>query len=377
MSQYLSKSPSLFVTIMLGFILLQACKNGEQSSDFTDPFEAEIKEAFSKQQIVSQDTIANSEEEPTWITTTPNNEYLVVLDRGTYTVQLFNRTGTKELAKAGGKGRGPGEFISVLDLHAGDDMAVYVVDLKLSRVTKFDVYNDSLSYATTYMVKPAKNLSLHEIYVTKYGRFGVFQRMDDYETWEQSFHLYRLDENFQPVEHLLEMPGNEKVKIEDYFYMDALIGDKTFWDLQEEWFYYIRSNNPTVSLYNVRTGEQQRRTFFELKERMNTEATKEVFQRIFDKNIKFFPERGAKIEESTTIPMFHSFAVGKKYIYFEVFPIEFKKHTIIRVNKETGEVRYFTISELSRFAPANDTLYTIQSNNDHRKQILNVIKLQP
>mgnify|MGYP006429242607 CR=1 FL=1 len=362
--------------LVCSLFYIQACGSEKEASAFIDPFVEEIKKTMPKQQIISQDTVSGSEAEPTWITVTPDNEYLVVADRQTYAIQLFNKTGTKEFSKVGGKGRGPGEFISISDLHAGQDMAVYVVDLKLSRITKFNIGNESLSYVTTYSVKPQQNLSLHEIYVTQYGKFGVFQRMDDYETWEQSYHLYHLDEKFQPLKHLLKMPGNEKMKLGQYSYIDALTGKKTFWDLDGKWFYHIRSDSPTVHLYNITTGEQRKKTFFTLKKSINTDHSTEILKNDFKAHVKRFPVITESIEEDDTIPMFGDFLVRNKQIFFEVYPIGNKEYTVIRVDQETGNTSYFTIPWLARFFPAQNILYSIQYNNNQRRQTMNIIKLQ-
>lgn len=374
----MNKLTFIYSTIKFFFVFclfhLQACENDNEASSFIDPFVEEIQNTMREQQIVFQDTVSGSEAEPTWITVTPNNEYLIVADRRSYAIQLFNKTGTKALSKVGGEGRGPGEFISISDLHAGKDTAVYVVDLKLSRITKFDIKNRSLSYVTTYKVKPEQNLSLHEIYVTQHEKFGVFQRMDDYETWEQSYHLYRLDANFQPAEHLLEMPGNEKMKLSKYFYIDELTGEKTYWDLDGEWFYHIRSNSPTVYFYNVVTGEQREKTFFTLKKRFNTARITEVLKNDLETYVKRFPETAESIEESNTIPMFGDFLVRNKQIFFEVYPVGNKEFTVIRVDQKTGDTGYFTIPWLSRFIPAENTLYSIQYSNDKRRRTINVFK---
>ena len=360
------------LTLIVLLILLsqvQSCGNKKTSKTNEDPFTRGIKESFPELKIQSSGYIASSETEPFKITVTSDSEYLIVADRASYTIQLIKQAGTEELSKVGGEGRGPGEFNTISQIHIGHDSALYVLDTLLKRITKFNIENDGLHYVTTFNLESAQDLRLRNVFVTKHGNFGVYLRIDNYQNRKESFHLYKLDTQFRPERHLLKMPGNEKLKLGKAFYVNKLLGEKTFWDLQGSWFYYVNSHTPLIRKYNLSTAEREEKKYFELAERSNSEQRIKVLKDRMSTAIKRFPAIGEEIKESLALPMFDDFQVRENQIFFSVYYAGGKTHTMIHVNQTTGEVHYIEVPELFGFNPDENTLYGIEITDDGRQRI--------
>ncbi len=173
----------------------------------------------------------------------PNSGLLVVVDDADKSIVLLNEQG-EILSRAGGEGRGPGEFQSIVQLHVGYDYRIYLLDMLLFKITVYEIANDQLRSTDTFSYKNPPVHSLNSIYVTESGNFGVYNQTEGFQTPDNRFLLYRLDKNFAPVEQLLEMPGNERRRV-DYpeftLFLPSDFLSKTFWYVDGEWFYYITS----------------------------------------------------------------------------------------------------------------------------------------
>ena len=369
--------PTLKLIVLLILLSqIQSCENKKTSKTNEDPFVEGIKDSFPELTIESRDYIESSEKEPFKVTVTSDSTHLVVADRASYVIQLFNQTGTEELSKVGGEGRGPAEFNTISQIHIGHNEALYVLDILLKRITKFHIKNNELRYVTTFNLESAQNLSLRNVFVTKHGNFGVYLRIDNYENRKESFHLYKLDTEFRPDRHLLEMSGNEKLKLGKAIYVNKLLGQKTFWDLQGSWFYYVNSYTPLIKKYNLSTAEREEKKYFSLADRTNSEQRKKVLKDRMSAAIKRYPAIGEEIEESSVIPKFDNFQVRENQLFFSVYYAGGENHMMIHVDETTGEVHYIEVPNFFEYVSENNTMYGIESAEKRRPRII-VLKLNP
>lgn len=291
--------------------------------------------------------------------------YIATNDRLEKMIHLFDETGTY-LASAGGEGRGPGEFMGAMNLHAGWDNDLYVLDIPHHRITRFNVRDKELIYDTTYPVSREPGSLLRNIYVTPWGNFGVIQSNLDYSTGEEVYHLYELDKSFNPDERLIEMPGNEKMALSEWNHVEKLAGQKTFWDLDGEWFYYINSHSTKVHRYNLRTGETSAETFFALAERVITPEIRNHLIEYSSNMINRFPDLRKTMEAVTVLPLFQEFMVNDGNLYLVIFNVERSERTqIIRINEATGDVHYADIPhKLWRVQAGNGMIYGIEETEE-------------
>lgn len=353
---------------LLGFLLLilPSCHKEEQPIGISDdPFYSQIEATLpemSNEYKGSLSIAANTE--PFQIAMIPQLGQLVVADRTDNQIQLYDPEG-QLLSEVGGRGRGPAEFENISQLHIGNDHALYVLDILMKRISRFEIRNSQLQYDTSFTPEPGGNISLRDIYVTEYGNFGVFHRTDDYETRRESFHLYRLDVNFHPVEHLLELPGDEKLKLADILYVSHYTGSTTLWDMCGEWFYYIRSKDTKVYQYNLETGKVRTEEYFTLEDRSNSRQRADFLKERMATLIERYPMAGEAIESSNTLPMFDYFFVRGGRMIFNIFNAGGTGGRIIIVNLESKEAAYVEAPFVSwRLGLVGNTLYAIHSTDE-------------
>lgn len=294
-----------------------------------------------------------------------DGKYVVANDRLEQKIHLFDETGT-HLASAGGEGRGPGEFMGAMNLHAGKDNDLYVLDVPHHKITRFNLSDEEFIYDTTYSVNQEPGSLLRNIYVTPWGNFGVIRSIVDYSSGEEVYHLYKLDASFNQIERLFEMPGNEKMSLSEWSHVDHMVGQKTLWGMYDEWFYYITSHSPVINRYNLRTGESTDDAWFDLEERKVTPETRDQLMEISSNLTRRFPDLKKTMEAVTVLPLFEGFLVYDETIYLVVFNVSGSDRTeIIRIKKSTGEVHYIQIPlRLWRVQAGNGLIYGIETTDD-------------
>ena len=305
---------------------------------------------------------------PYSLKTFPGRGYVVTTDRTEKEIHLFNKK-RAHLGKFGREGRGPGEFMGAIKLHVGEDSHLYTYDSRLRRISRFKVDSDRLGYVESYTPTQESLTWLQNIYVTEWGNFGVYKKMVEMSTGEEEFHFYKLDDEFNKLERVLTMPGNEKIPLNDdgpfVQYIDHMAGKKTLWDLDGEWFYYISSHNPTINKYNLKTGELETTVYFKLEERKITEQTRSQLMEYSSSMASRFPTVKETMEEVRVLPLFQEFEVHDQMLYLLLFDIsgsEQKQTEIIRTNEETEEAHYLNIPlHFGKIQAGDNKLYGIET----------------
>lgn len=306
---------------------------------------------------------------PYYLEPFPQEGLVVTTDRTENKIHLFDESGV-HLAAAGREGRGPGEFEGSLKLHIGSDNHLYTYDLTLKRITKFKVDREGFSYVRSYLPSQEPLTWLQNIYVTKWGNFAVYRKMQTMGTGEEEFELYKLDDEFNQIELVLTMPGNQKIPLDDNrpfsLFIDHRVGKKTLWDLEGEWFYYISSHSPVINKYNLKTGESQTKTYFDLKDRVVTENIRSQLAEYSANMTESYLTVKKAIEDVKVLPFFEEFVIYDDMIYLMLFDVSKSGITeIIRINEYAEEQHYLkTSSKLRRIAVDNEKLYGIEGNEE-------------
>lgn len=291
----------------------------------------------------------------------PEHNYIITSNRVDNTIHLYSSQGDSLLSKVGGKGCGPGEFLIISQIHVGHDQKLYVFDVSLMRISTFRIHGNSLVFDRIVTVEP-ENMKLREIYVSAYGNFGVFHQIDNYQTKEESFHLYSLGSDFSPLKHLVKIPGNEKLKLGEYFYDNHYLGRLTYWDVDAEWFYYITSKSTSISKYNLKTGRTETRKLFDLSDRAKTGEINDLLKKRYDALIESYPTVGDAFDETDILPMFDNLKVKKGRILLDVFYAGGQGGRLIYINPSAEEVRYLkTPTDFWRMDLEDNRLYGIES----------------
>jgi dihydrofolate reductase len=354
---------------------LQACNHNKNTSKSAeDPFYQQIDHSFPEIKTELIGYVNKAKGEINHVIIDPTHDYLITANLD-LSIQLYSDGGDTLLSSIGRKGKGPGEFLAISQLYVGNDHALYVLDAKLKRITKFKIENQQLKYVTTFIIKPPAHMQIRAIYATKYGNFGVFHRIDNYKTHDGSFHLYRLDGYFDPVKQLLELPGDQKIKADKYFFIPWLLGRNTYWALKTKWFYYISSKSSKINMFNIITGQLKTQQFFNLSNRPNTKKTKEFLKERKAPLINEFPSVEDAIRKTKLLPIFSNFHVSGNRIFLNVYYAGGKGGRIICVNRRTEHVKVIkTSSVIWRFSVGANILYGIVTTSKKSQQI-KIIKL--
>ena len=276
---------------------------------------------------------------------TLDNKYWISSDHLENLIILFNQQGLY-LAEAGGRGRGPGEFEGAKKLHVGWDNTLYVLDMRSQRITQYQVdkngFTNTSSFSPSSSFEPASKLL--SVYATEWGNYGVIRKITDYKKGEEEYSLFELDEEFRVKKRLFTMDGNEKMSLDRWNHIDHLSGEKTFWDLDGEWFYHITSHNTVVNKYNVRTGKSRSFAHLNLKDRIITDEVKLQLMDVASNMTERFDKIHEAFVDVEILPLFQDFTVHNNDYYMVIYnPSSIKNTEIIKVNEISGEVQYVNL----------------------------------
>ena len=211
--------------------------------------------------------------------------------------------------------------------HPRDFGAFYGVSCRLG-TTAFDfilVFCDELVSKLTYFLAGGIFPTLEE-FVNPYGL------------------CFKLDEEFRAKKRLFTMDGNEKMSLDRWSHIDHLSGEKTFWDLDGEWFYHITSHNTVVNKYNVRTGKSRSFAHLNLKDRIITDEVKLQLMDVASNMTERFDKIHEAFVDVEILPLFQDFTVHNNDYYMVIYnPSSVRDTEIIKVNEISGEVQYVNL----------------------------------
>jgi len=267
------------------------------------------------------------------------------------------------LHTAGGEGSGPGEFQSITQLHIGFNDRLYLRDGKLFRINVYEIVNDELKFIRTIGYKNPASHYLTSIYVTEFGRFGLFNIMDNFYSPDNHYQLYRVDNNFSPLEQLLTLPGSQRPKYqfpEFSLYLVNIFAENIFWDLDGEWFYYLNTHKSEINKYHLPTGRLNTVSFLNFPERRNSSAAvqfaKEQLSHIKD------DQYWDVLEKSDYLPFFWSFRAQDRKLLMTIFYPAGEEGITLYADQNLDNVQYFRSPQgMDRFILDNETVYGIDS----------------
>ncbi|NBC64649.1 MAG: 6-bladed beta-propeller [Bacteroidetes bacterium] len=313
---------------------------------------------------------------PMFVLATSSSDYVLASDYADKSIKVIDRTGAL-LSETGGEGRGPGEYALINQLKRGYDRVIYVLDKRLNRIHSYNLDDETgeLTLQETTPYKHEANNNISSLHVTEFGRFAVFSRLTNYETWENSFYLYSLDENYQPGDLLLELPGNDKIPVREdgMGKMDNFLGSLTLWDLDGEWFYYTTSKETDIYAYNLITGEQDTLTAINFEERTNSDAQREYLKTIYGRLIESSPSVETAINETETLPYFDSITAHDGKLILRLFDAGSDTGLLIHYNTDTGSVRHIKVpTYYTKISFTGNELFGTKTVENGERKIVNI-----
>ncbi|MCW9706171.1 6-bladed beta-propeller [Fodinibius salsisoli] len=361
----------LIVVILLFQII--SCKRETPSQEkTTDPYIENLKNRFAEISVSSENIpISSSIQQPHRVKVLQNNGYLVVVDDANKSIMLLNKKG-EVLSTVGREGRGPEEFLNITQLHVSDDGRIFLLDMLLFRITVYEFFNDELRYVDTFPYKNPPKHSLHSIYVTEKANYGVYNQTEGFQTPDNSFLLYRLDEDFNTEEQLLEIPGNKRQKViypEFTLYLPNIFLSNTLWDVDGDWFYYMMSYQSSINKYNLRTGEHKVLKYAKFPKRLNKRYYLSFMKERLDLNQD---ERQLSVlENSERLPLFSGLWVHENKIMLRIFYPAEENGMMIYIDQKSEEIKYIKAPhEFYPLAGHDNRIYGINFRIDDYYQLM-------
>jgi len=331
----------IFSAILLLF-LCSSCSNSSDGTSVIDLFRGFINQELSELQVKDVTVIELSEyveprshESIAW-----GKKRLILTDSYSNEVFLVTTEGDV-IYKTGTKGKGPGEFESIAQLQKGPDGSLFIFDFFQKRLNEFQISHDKIKYITSFLIDIKENHNILNIYVTETGNYAVFNHTLDYrQTGEDINYLYLLDENFQPVKKILELPGYNKIQMDNGFFIQHPLPNRMLWTLENGYFYILNSHETTVSRRNLKTGETEEFRYLPEFTWINNRATTEFFLNWLEPVIKVVPNTYDAIVESETVPLNSKLLVQGDWIIIKTTYAGSNTGTLIFVNQNKGNAFY-------------------------------------
>ena len=314
---------SVFIKLLL--LLSIACGGTELDPDSSqDPFKNHLINTFSG--ITIHKAIHPGSDliyEASWLILPEDHGKLIIYDRADYTLKLLNRDG-EILSTGGGQGRGPGEFGDYARFYPGLENRLYAVDAMNHRIHLYEVKDDSIELIRTQTIKFPATYYLSTLHITESGYFGVFSQFENYFSPDNQYLLYRLNENFEMEEKLLKLPGEQRrehVFPEFTMYLPNTFAERTLWDADGEWFYYLSTHQSEITRFHLGSGDHETISLISLPERERNAETIQFFKAMYRTVAEHAdPEQYFSVlYENQLMPIFLSFSVYDQIFLLQTF----------------------------------------------------------
>lgn len=359
---------------LIQVLLLASCSHENTSSK--DVFLHDIRASIAAIEVAGTSYL----ETPGLFTSTEmvvhQSGLLMVSDFERKVVSLLDSSGTA-IDRFGGEGRGPGEFSVISDLISGPEDILYVLDKTQYRISQIRASRDGLSLLRSDSYTTYGSLELEDLHISPAGIFGVFGRIDDYITWENSYHLYRLAQDYRPDVHLLELPGYDPLHLGNGMFMHDNISSNTLWDFDGDHFFYTTSKRTDVHSFSLTTGDRIIHSFMEGVSRPLSDSTRAYYRKTVAPYAEIFPQMDDPLESVEQLPFTERLlACGKYWILTVEYAGGGKTNMLLVINRESGATGYIEVPRYFRsHGLIGRTLFGIDMDGDNRVMKLHLASL--
>lgn len=368
------KLKSICTLFILYFLIFIGCENGGSDLYTGDQYINELKKNLDEMSMdLKIHPSSKHAYNVNYLLPIENCEQLIIVDGANENLLLVGDKG-EVLSRAGGVGRGPGEYQSILSPHIGYDKRLYIIDGILKRVTVYEIVNEKLNYVSSIKYEEPPKYFLNSVYVTKFGKFGVYQYSEGFFSPENNFLLYRLDEDFYPVEQLLEMPGHERYESLGpgfTLYIPHKYLGKTIWGVDDSWFYYITTMSSPMYKYNLQSEVKQETTFIHMDERLNSPDLSKLVKDYY--SVEDNEEYWNVVDDIKSLPLLSQIISGDGRVILKVMATPGEEGLVLHFDKDSKNLQYFrTPQEFSPTAICDNIIYGIDFNIEGNYEIMKI-----
>ena len=328
-----------YLQILILSILLASCAGKKDDSPNVDSYlnflSQQIPEAGTAgTRVIETSSVYNPGPALRW-----SNDYLVITDATRKSLELLHIDGTSS-SRAGGVGRGPGEFEVINQLHRGSDDHLYVLDRMQSRVSKYRVEDGELFYVHSFSPEVSDQNIIEEIFVTDIGLYVLYNYTDDYSTGENRYHLYSADEQFNPIERLFEFEGIEKIPFRQGAHIDHPLARRSLWAQSGTDFYTLHSHDTSWERRDIQGNESVSFTFLNENDRAISERSASYLEQRLEPVINAIPAVRDAIRDAEQLPLHHSFFVEGEWAVITIFYAGSPEGVVIIHNTDSDHTHY-------------------------------------
>lgn len=268
----------------------------------------------------------------------------VIVDASSWTIHLISDNG-EHLDVAGGYGKGPGEFIQINQIHIGVSGELYVYDPKSGTSTTYTISDSGLNFEDEFTLTEFKNLSLKSLYEVNEGYIGVYKEYGNAPVdGKSNFKVFKLGEDFQILELLFEMVGNETY---DYRGMqrESPLGQKTVWAIWGTDFYYSHTDDFSVNLVDIHDGTRKYFMKSNIPKSQMGEVEIEYFTSELTPYLQLDPTFADNIKQGKVLPYFQNFIVTDEHFFFSLFETSSDPKPVLRINRESGNIDKISVPD--------------------------------
>lgn len=360
--------------------LLLSCSENELNSDSPqDPFKNHLINAVSGIGVHSAIHPGSGLiYEASWLILPEYHGKIIIYDRADYTLKLLNSDG-EIVSTAGGRGRGPGEFGDYARFYPGLANRFYAVDAINHRIHLYEMKNDSIELVRTQTIEFPATYFLSSLHITNGGYFGVFSQFENYFSPDNRYLLYRLNEQFEMEEKLLELPGEQRHEHEFpqfTMYLPNTFAERTLWDIDGEWFYHLSTHKSEVTRFHLDTGVQEVISLISLPERERNAETIQFFKQMYSSIDEHAdPEQYFSVlYENQLMPMFMSFRVHDQILLLQTFYPAGDEGIVLYADLDSEEIFHFKVPHaLALISLRDNVIYGIDfdgSGGSHEVMVM-------
>lgn len=358
---------SLFLVI-LSLFAISSCSNETKPEREYEKFLSELT-SVSVQDSLRIESARTPVHTPIRMAT--DDQGRVIIANGiNWTLHLMDKEGNF-LAHTGGSGRGPDEYTAINQINVGVDNQLYVYDARSRDITSYEVVNNEFQLQKELAVPSYDNsILLEAIYKQDQGYIGVFKTLG---VADYTFKVYRLNENLQLQNLLLEMPGNETYTFRGST-RDNFLGRTTEWAVDGRYFFYSSTDNLSISSVDLQNGSRSQFDFSYVPKPRKGKKEIEDLEAWYRPIIQNNPKLREIIREGDYLTYFRNFLTNQNYFYYTLRRLGKAKGIILRINKKTEEMDKIEV-------PPRFFLHAVQGNilygidRTDRKNDIMILKL--
>lgn len=335
--------------------LVSCTHNQAGKTDGADPYVERLTEKLPQKEVVQVTVSLPSTVYHLTMIAVANDERFVLAVHSDRYIRLLNSDGDI-LSRAGGRGRGPGEFEMISHLYVGNDRYLYAKDLSLKRVTVFEIENDELVKLNSHTYAEPDLYTLIDFYITDDGYYGLYHESEGFRTPENQNLLYSLNEEFEPVDRIKSFPGEKREAVEVAGFLSYPPHDysnKYLWSQNDNSFYFVNTYSARVNRFDF--SDRENSVLFDAD--LPVRPSNNYFMEAADNQYDFETNREywSVLEGLEDLPVLSGIWANETQVLLSIRPAPGDDILMLHNKKSTGKLSYFHL-------PPNTGAYVLMGN---------------